>query len=312
MFAPVIVFAYNRPEHLGKTLEALSNNDCAKESDVFLYIDGPKKPEGIPKQQEVLSCAKRYEAGFFRSFTISVSDHNKGLAASIIYGVNEIISRFGRVIVIEDDAVSAPSFLRFMNDALTFYQSDHTVWSIGGYTVPMDLPKDYKFDVIKTQRVSSYAWAVWKDRWDKIDWSMPDYPKFCTSFAQRRAFNRWGSDRSSMLDDQMSGRVQSWAIRFDYYMFRNKMFNIIPKRSLIKSIGNDGSGTNNSATLGKRDFFETSLYQSQSLFHFEFVPVNETIRKNFCIPFRVSPLYLVKRYFSNQIIRKKNKEHRSK
>ena len=310
MFAPVIVFAYNRPQHLDKTLEALSKNEGAKESDVFLYIDGPKNEKGILNQEAVLRCAKTYEVGFFHSFKITVSERNKGLSASIIQGVQEVIHSFGRVIVVEDDAISAPSFLKFMNGALDYYKKDPTVWSIGGYTVPMDLPEDYKADVIKTQRVSSYAWAVWEDRWSRIDWDMPEYSKFRFSFAKRRAFNRWGKDRSSMLDDQINGRVQSWAIRFDYYMFRNNMFNIVPRHSLIKSIGNDGSGTNNSCKKDERDPFGISLDQAPLDIQPEAVSVNEAIRKNFCKPFRVSLLYLIKRYFSNQFQyrKRRNKE----
>lgn len=301
VLAPIVVFAYNRPEHLAKTLSSLSKNDCAKESNVFLYIDGPKTRDGVQKQQDVLHCAESFSHGFFRSLEITVSDHNKGLAKSIIQGVSSVIKRFGRAIVVEDDAVSAPSFIKFMNDALDYYQNDSSVWSIGGYTVPVDFPDDYNFDVIKTQRVSSYAWAIWEDRWNKIDWNMPDYSKFRFSFSARRAFNRWGKDRSSMLDDQMNGRVQSWAIRFDYYMFKNGMFNIVPRHSLIQSIGNDGSGTNNSASNGKRDLFETFLDRSTNCIKLTPVSANEKIRKRFCKPFRVSYGYLIKRYISNLI-----------
>jgi len=40
--APIVLFVYNRPIHTQKTIDALTNNDLAKDSALFIFSDGPK------------------------------------------------------------------------------------------------------------------------------------------------------------------------------------------------------------------------------------------------------------------------------
>ena len=300
MVAPTVVFAYNRPEHLKKTLTALSENRGAGNTEVFVFIDGPKEGQDGLVQNEVASVAENFRE-CFKGFSVKRSGHNKGLAKSVIGGVSEVIEKYGKVIVVEDDAVSAEGFLEFMNNALDFYENDSTIWSIGGFTVPMKLPDDYKYDVIKTQRSSSYAWATWKDRWEKIDWDVKDYTAFKKSFSQRRRFNRWGNDRSGMLDCQMNGEVNSWAIRFDYAMFKNNMYNIVPAKSLIQTIGRDGSGTHSKGKYNGNDAFDVQLENSNGKIVLERVEPDERIREEFCKPFYLPKTYRAKMYLKKLI-----------
>lgn len=301
MNAPTIVFAYNRPKHLQQTLSALAQNEGAAQTELFVFIDGPKTEREKSVQCEVEQTARRFEASFQR-LSITVSPRNKGLARSIIGGVTDIIGRYERVIVAEDDAVAAPGFLRFMNEALDYYQNDASVWSIGGYTVPVALPADYRFDVIKTQRSSSYAWATWKTRWDKIDWDVSDYRAFRRSITMRRGFNHWGNDRAGMLDSQMVGAVNSWAIRFDYAMFKHHMYNIVPVQSLIKNIGHDGSGTH-STVAAKNDVFAVDTGDAPKAFRLADVDADERIRRSFCKPFYLPPFFRVKQYIKHCVFR---------
>ena len=298
MNAPTVVFAYNRPEHLRRTLSALAENRGADKTELFVFVDGPKNECGKPVQTEVINVAKSFE-GSFKSMNISACEKNKGLARSVIGGVSEIIEKYGRSIVIEDDSVSAKGFLSFMNDALDFYENDPEIWSVGGYTVPMKLPEDYEYSVIKTQRSSSYAWATWKDRWEKIDWEVGDYGAFKRDHSLRRRFNLWGSDRAGMLDNQMNGAIDSWAIRFDYAMFKNGMYNIIPAQSLIQSIGRDGSGTHDTDKSKKDDFFAAELSDKELIVTPEKVETDERIRREFCKPFYLPLSFRAKEYIKN-------------
>ena len=298
MNAPAVVFAYNRPKHLKKALTALSKNRGAGNTEVFVFIDGPKEGQDGLVQNEVLSVSESFK-DCFMSLSIKKSERNKGLAKSVIGGVSEVIEKYGKVIVVEDDAVSAEGFLEFMNNALDFYENDSTIWSIGGFTVPMKLPDDYKYDVIKTQRSSSYAWATWKDRWNKIDWDVKDYNPFKRSFARRRRFNRWGNDRAGMLDCQMNGKVNSWAIRFDYAMFKNNMYNIVPSKSLIQTIGRDGSGTHSKGRINGNDAFGVRLENLNGKIVLERVEPDERIRKEFCKPFYLPLSFRAKEYIKN-------------
>lgn len=304
MYAPIIVFAYNRPDHLKRTLTALAKNKEAKESDLFIFIDGPKSDATKEKNEAVYAVAKQYKTGYFNDVVIKRSKINKGLARSVIIGVDEIINQYGKVIVTEDDAVCSPAYLSFMNGALDYYEDKEQIWSVGGYTVPIKIPVEYPYDVIVTQRSSSYAWATWKNRWEKVDWKVEDYKRFRWNICARRGFNKWGTDRASMLDDQMNGRVNSWAIRFDYAMYKNRMFNILPIYSLIQNIGHDGSGTHSIVDTSDSDPFAVVLSEDCRAYRFDVAPVEDSIKNEYTQFFKVSKRYLIKRYIENLMYRK--------
>ena len=60
----------------------------------------------------------------FKSVYVIESDKNNGLANSIIKGVNDIIKKFGKIIVLEDDLIVSQYFLDFMNRSLSLYKEN--------------------------------------------------------------------------------------------------------------------------------------------------------------------------------------------
>ena len=303
MLAPVIVFAYNRKDHLMQVLHALEDSDLSDQTCLYVFSDGPKSEDNAEAVQEVRDFLQQYqEKSGFQEVRIIEALNNKGLAKSIIEGVGEVVNKYGKAIVVEDDAVVAPFFLKYMNGALDFYVDRKEVFSVGALSVPMTLPKWYDFDVIKTQRVTSMCWATWKDRWDIIDWSMPDYKKFRFNIKKRKQFNQWGFDRSNMLDDQMNARINSWAIRFDYYMWKSGKYNIIPRKTFVNNCGFDGSGTHFNEKRYVKDtsqaFNSLMWYDCESI-HFQEVPCLEDIRLEYIKHYGTSRILNYKRFLGN-------------
>lgn len=243
--APVVLFVYNRPKHTEKVLKALCGNIDAKKHPLYIFADYAKNEKSLYAMQEVRKIIHaQWIQESFAEVTVIEAKKNKGLAPSIISGVTQVIEEYSRVIVLEDDSVPAVDFLKFMENCLNFYENDSSIWSIGGYSFIEKLPESYPYDIYTMGRTCSYAWATWKNRWEKVDWNVSDYAKFKHSLSARKAFNRYGNDRAAMLDAQQIGRTSSWAIRFCYAMYKNHMFTVYPRYSRIMNIGQDGSGTN--------------------------------------------------------------------
>ncbi|MDE7180992.1 MAG: glycosyltransferase [Muribaculaceae bacterium] len=240
MLAPVIIFAFNRPESFRRTVESLLANPEAADTDLFIFIDGPRNEDERPATDEVARVARTVEG--FRSVKIAASSENKGLGPSVIAGVTEVIGRYGKVIVVEDDLILQPNFLSFINRGLLEYAHCEDVFSICGYTNKVALPADYPYDAYFGVRSSSWGWATWKDRWDAIDWQLDPWEDYA---GYGRAFNRWGgSDCFGMLKAWKSGRNASWAIRFCFSQFLGKKVSLFPVRSHVRNTGFDGTGTN--------------------------------------------------------------------
>nr|WP_315233533.1 sugar transferase [uncultured Flavobacterium sp.] len=233
--APICLFTYNRLVETKKTIEALKENYLANQSDLFLFSDGAKNNENSIKVAEVRTYLKTVEG--FKSVTIFESKTNKGLADSIIDGVTKILGSYEKVIVLEDDLVSSPNFLDFMNEGLHYYQDNHKIFSITGWSMELKSLNNIQNEFYVCHRMSSWGWGIWKDRWSKIQWDKEYFKSFTNSLKQQYLFRKGGSDMPGMLKDYLKGKNNSWAIRACYHQFENDLLTIAPKRSKINNIG---------------------------------------------------------------------------
>lgn len=242
MLAPICLFTYNRLKETQQTVEALILNNLAQESELIVFSDGPKNDEDITKVEEVRLYL--HSVSGLKSVEIIESPVNKGLANSVISGVTQIIEQFGKVIVLEDDLITSPNFLDYMNQALFFYQDRKRVLSVSGFSFSINYSSNYQYDIELGYRASSWGWATWNDRWNGIDWEIKDYYSFKWNSLKRLKFNRGGSDMAHMLDRQMNGQINSWAIRFCYHQFKHDLLDVFPIKSKVINNGFSPNGTN--------------------------------------------------------------------
>lgn len=246
MLAPIAFFVFNRPLHTVKTLEALKRNEGASESILHVYADGAKEgasketKEKIKKVRNIIS-----HIDGFAEVHLHLSDTNKGCARSVREGITEVVGQYGRAIIVEDDIVTSPKFLIFMNKALNQYESDKRIWTIGGMNVDIELPQHYikQHDLYLVHRSCSWGWATWADRWRNIDWEVKDADKFFSCPKAMKRFDRGGEGMSQMLRDQLNGKIDAWDIVWDYHIFKHNGYCLRPVKSFTQNIGMDGSGT---------------------------------------------------------------------
>lgn len=236
--APILLFAFNRPVHTAQTLNALSKNELAAESDLIVYLDGPRNSgdlEYIEGVNQVILGMKG-----FKSLTINRKIANAGLAENIIEGVSAVISRYDRVIVIEDDMITSPKFLNYMNDALEYYSSDKTVWHISGFSESIGINRpDYSF---LWRTMHCWGWATWGDRWIHFEKNPQGLIEEFTPEMIKR-FNLDGSQNFwAQILLNASGKINTWAIFWYAIIFKNNGLCLSPYNSYIKNIGLDGSG----------------------------------------------------------------------
>lgn len=261
--APIIVFCYNRPWHVEQTLEALSRNELADQSTLYIYCDGPKEDASAEQRRKIAAVRQTVrKRQWCKEVHIVEAEKNKGLANSIISGVTDVVNLHGKVFVLEDDLVSSPYMLRFVNKALDYYMEYAGVFSISVNRPPlskMQIPEDYSYDVFACLRSYSTGWGTWKDRWDKVDWSMNDFDQCKKEPNIIRALNRMGDDFVPMMQMQEDGLIDSWAVRFAFAHFKHHSVAILPCKSYVTNIGFDGTGTH-SGTVANT--FENDITQS--------------------------------------------------
>ena len=238
-YAPILLFVYNRPEHLKQLIASLQANAEAAQSMLFIYTDAARNKadeEQVNKVREVI----RHIDGF-ASIEVIERATNWGLARNIIGGVTEQIRRYGRVIVLEDDLVVAPYFLRFMNDALEAYKDEPQV----GHIQACDFTQDASLpDTFLIKFTGSWGWATWERAWQHFN---PDGQALLNELENRRLTRRFdfnGNYRfTRMLRRQVQGKNNSWAIRWNASLFLKDILSLNVGRSLVQNNGFDGSGT---------------------------------------------------------------------
>lgn len=250
--APITLFVYNRPEHTRKTVESLMANGLASESDLFVFSDGPKRPEDATQ----VLAVREYIKGIYgyKSVTIIERSENFGLSQSIISGVSDIVSTYGRVVVVEDDIITSPFFLKYMNDALNKYADDEQVMHIAGYMLPINtngLKETFFY-----RNTSCWGWGTWKRAWDEmstdanlIKSKFTDEMKY--KFNIDGAYDSWG-----ILERQCKGEADSWDIMWYASVFHYGGVCLHPSRSMTKNIGHDGSGSH----CSESDMYDVNVY----------------------------------------------------
>lgn len=249
--APIILFVYTRREHALHTLECLLANDLAKESDLYIFSDGPAVPEEEEPVRRLRADLRGVEG--FRKVVLTERTEHYGLARSVLEGVTSLLRRYDRVIVMEDDLVVSPFFLRFMNDALETYKDIPEVGHVHGceFTQDASLPETFLI-----RWAGSWGWGTWSRAWSRFrpDAAALEQELKARGLQHEFDFNgRYGYSR--MLHRQAVGKIDSWAIRWNASLFLSGMLSLNAGRSLVRNTGFDGSGTH----CGKLDIYNTPL-----------------------------------------------------
>ena len=245
--APAALFVYNRPEHTRQTVEALARNTEAAATRLYVFSDAPRTSDDQPDVQAVRDYLRSI-VGFLH-VEIVERGTNYGLARNIVDGVTEVCNSYGRVIVLEDDIVTSPYFLAFMNVALGRYAEEKSVWHISGWNYPVD-PNELG-DAFLWRVMNCWGWATWVDRWKHFQ---KNPQRLIESWDKEkiRRFNLDGAqDFWAQVTANDKGRLNTWAVFWYATIFENNGLCLNPGRSFVHNIGLDGSGEN----CGASDLF---------------------------------------------------------
>jgi len=246
--APIAVFAYNRPDHLRRTLQSLLSCEGFESHPLTVYCDGPRNA-GHVEAVEAARAVARDLLGSAADLRLSAA--NRGLAASIITGVGEAVAQHDRVIVLEDDFTLAPGFLTYMAQALERYAQASAVFQVSGHAFNVPEFREHR-EAHFLPMTTTWGWGTWGRAWAHFDPAATGWQQLSRDRALRHRFNLGGVyDYAAMLEAQMAGRGDSWGIRWYWSVFRQNGLSLFPPQSLVRNTGQDGSGTHGSGFLRK-------------------------------------------------------------
>ncbi|MBN4866508.1 MULTISPECIES: hypothetical protein [Providencia] len=250
--APIVLFVYARPEHTRLTINSLKNNPECINSNLIIYSDAPKNNFHEKNVRLVRDLIKNIKG--FKSVTINLRKKNHGLAKNIISGVSETCKKYGKAIILEDDIITSPSFLKFMNDSLNKYKNEKSVWHISGWNYPINT-SNIECEAFFWRTMNCWGWATWEDRWNSFNKD----PKNLINNWEKNKIKKFNLDGHynfwAQVIQNNNKKIDTWAIFWYATIFENSGLCLNPIRSLVYNNGNDGSGEN----CSDKDIYKNSL-----------------------------------------------------
>ena len=240
--APVALFVYNRPDHTLTTLNALTKNDLASQTHLYVFSDGPRpgrNEEAVISEVREIVC----QGLWCGKVTVVTQEHNLGLATSIRQGIDSLLKDHDRVIVLEDDIATAPGFLRYMNDALILYADDDRVMNVSGY-IPSTSYQWMLPETFFLRHMSWWGWATWRRAWQQAIWDASRALQSISAMPSGiHRFDLEGRyEYSRQLRQNLDGSLSTWAIFWLSSIYIAGGFSLFPRQSLVSNTGFDGTG----------------------------------------------------------------------
>lgn len=169
--APVAMFVYNRLDNTQVTMKHLLANTLASETDLYVFSDGGKDELSWALVNEVRRFLRETQRTVeatkaLRSMTLIERPVNFYLERNIIEGIQYVLERHDTIIVLEDDIMTSPYYLEFMNEAFEQYRDVERVMHVTGFS-NLDIRQTHPRDFYFSPHMSGWGWGTWRDRWQK-------------------------------------------------------------------------------------------------------------------------------------------------
>ena len=236
------VFCYKRASKLKAAMEALLKNPECAEMDIIFFADGYK---GEKDKQGVLETRGYIDKlTGFKNIYKHYRDKNFSTGPNFHTGLSYLSNNYDRFIIVEDDLVVTPNYIKYLLDALDFYKNEKSVFCVTGFAFPLEIG-NYPFDTIMANRFCSYGWGSWGDRVKNVVWDKAGLQKIVqTSPNFKNRLNQEGMDLYRMVLKEINGTISTWDIQMQVHVSENRYQVVYPIISKGKNIGFDEESTN--------------------------------------------------------------------
>jgi len=247
--APVAVYTYTRLHHLRLTIEALMANHLAKDSTIYIVSDGAKNES----DKKLVNQLRQYVDGLngFREIVRVYRTKNLGVGISPALAEREIVSDHGRIINMEDDIITSPNFLDYLNQGLSHFDDNHSIFSVCGYTPPDTNKTGENADWWPYQWNMAWGYGTWKERFDRVYPLVNKYPAFKKAGTISKIIKNGGLYIADSLRRDYLGQGKFLDAILCARMTELEMYSVIPTVSKVQNIGLDGSGTSTKRVTNK-------------------------------------------------------------
>jgi hypothetical protein len=240
---PLVLLAYNRADKLEKLISALTPS---RPQTVLVVVDGPKFGNATDEQKVLETRKVASTISWTNNVEFIFRPTNIGLKDSVQDAVTYATEKYGRAIMLEDDARPGPTWLPYATAMLDKYESERKIEHISGYDmVPPSVLSSAGIGSRLSRYPESYAWATWQRAWSNYDSSLEWGLNATVADLERIVGTRIGALRwKQNFHDAAAGRISTWAYRWLASMWSRNSYMVSPNANLVTYDGySDGTHT---------------------------------------------------------------------
>lgn len=235
---PVLVMAFNRPDHLATLLNRLREVNAQR---IYVAIDGPRPDR--PEEAAAVTACRQLAAGI--DWASEVYTHfredNLGCGRGVTDNITWFFSQVSGGIILEDDVIPVPDFFPFCTELLERYRDDPRVFAISGANhVPRDAltwpDAPYRF----SEFTHVWGWATWRRSWVHHEFDCSNWRKR-VPFHQLLARNNYSLRKAlywaTNWELTARGEVDTWDYQVTVASMEQNAFAITSNVNLVENIG---------------------------------------------------------------------------
>ena len=229
----VALFAYRRPDELGRTLGALERAGFRR---ITAFSDAPESAEVAPLVEHV----RELLAGVgWADVELVERETHLGLTRSIRTGLDELFAKEERAVVVEDDVLVASEFGRYVVAGLARYADEERVAGITGHRMPFSRRwlRAHPYDAFVLPRFFGWGWASWRRAWLTFDF---DRDRLLARLRSETVPpERGGADMAWMLRKRLVQRslAGAWDVDCAASMLLGSQLFVCPTWNMVENIG---------------------------------------------------------------------------
>ena len=232
---PILLIAFNRPDHISKVLDALRH---LQPQTIFVAADGPR----LGHQTDAIRCSavRRIVAEQIDwpcQIQTRFSPINLGCRTGVEQAIDWFFTEVEEGVILEDDVLPNQDFFWYCEELLARYRFDQRVGSISGNCfLPQEtsLQESYCFSA----NPHSWGWATWRRAWSCYDKGMLEWAGFRDQgwpelIVGKKAAAYW----RPLIDQVHRGVVDTWDLIWLYSCWKSGFLTCIPSVELVQNIG---------------------------------------------------------------------------
>lgn len=231
---PVALLIFKRPSTTEKVFEAIRQ---AKPPKLLVVANSARADQ--PGEAEKCAAARAIieRVDWDCEVLTNYADTFLSCRQRIYTGLDWVFKTVERAIIFEDDCVPQPTFFRFCEELLDYYQDDPRVTTITGdnFQKSQRTEDSYYF----SRYTHFWGWATWRRAWQYYDVEMKLWPTIRDSgwlsdlLKDSATVQYW----QKVFQDTYDNRLDTWDYQWLFASWLQRGLTVVPNVNLVSNIG---------------------------------------------------------------------------